>query len=164
MSRLYFVTLLMQNARLNEAQAAMNCRPPGSSVHGISQLEYWSGLPFPFPGGLPDSRIHPATPLLKVWFLITEPPGEVSEEPYKALNWGKILSTIPPGKSGTTCFKYQFTDALFIILQSFIPHLGLGLQVHSSFLQCLIILQFYPVYFSSQMFISRCLTPTFFFF
>ena len=76
---------------------------------------------------------------------------------------GRFLSTIPPGKSGTTCFKYQFTDALFIILQSFIPHLGLGLQVHSSFLQGLIILQFYPVYFSSQMFISRCLTRTFFF-
>ena len=22
---------------------------PGSSVHGISRQEYWSGLPFPFP-------------------------------------------------------------------------------------------------------------------
>ena len=27
----------------------MVCSPPGSSVHGISQQEYWSGLPFPFP-------------------------------------------------------------------------------------------------------------------
>ena len=23
------------------------CSPPGSSVHGISEQEYWSGLPFP---------------------------------------------------------------------------------------------------------------------
>ena len=27
----------------------MDCSPPGSSVHGILQEEYWSGLPFPFP-------------------------------------------------------------------------------------------------------------------
>ena len=25
----------------------MDCSPPGSSVHGISQQEYWSGLPLP---------------------------------------------------------------------------------------------------------------------
>ena len=24
----------------------MDCNPPGSSVHGISRQEYWSGLPF----------------------------------------------------------------------------------------------------------------------
>ena len=27
----------------------MNCRTPGSSVHGITRQEYWSGLPFPSP-------------------------------------------------------------------------------------------------------------------
>ena len=26
---------------------------PGSSVHGFSRQEYWSGQPFPFPGDLP---------------------------------------------------------------------------------------------------------------
>ena len=25
----------------------VDCSPPGSSVHGISRQEYWSGLPFP---------------------------------------------------------------------------------------------------------------------
>ena len=25
----------------------MDCSPPGSSVHGILQAKYWSGLPFP---------------------------------------------------------------------------------------------------------------------
>ena len=28
----------------------MDYSPSGSSVHGISQAEYWSGLPFPTPG------------------------------------------------------------------------------------------------------------------
>ena len=31
----------------------MECRPPGSSVHGIPRQEYWSGVPFPTPGDLP---------------------------------------------------------------------------------------------------------------
>ena len=30
----------------------MDYSPPGSSVHGISRQEYWSGLLFPFPGDL----------------------------------------------------------------------------------------------------------------
>ena len=39
----------------------MDCGPPGSSVHGIfSRQEYWSGLPFPSPGDLPDPGIEPS--------------------------------------------------------------------------------------------------------
>ena len=37
---------------------SMDCSPPGSSVHGIlSMQEYWSGLPFPPPGDLPNPGI-----------------------------------------------------------------------------------------------------------
>ena len=32
----------------------MNCSPPGSSVHGILQARYWSGLPCPPPVDLPN--------------------------------------------------------------------------------------------------------------
>ncbi|CAI9160203.1 unnamed protein product [Rangifer tarandus platyrhynchus] len=32
----------------------MDCSPPGSSDHGICQQEYWSGLPFPSSGDLPN--------------------------------------------------------------------------------------------------------------
>ena len=35
----------------------MDCSPPGSSVHGILRQEYWSGLPCPPPGDLPDPEI-----------------------------------------------------------------------------------------------------------
>ena len=31
---------------------------------GLSQQEYWSGLPFPPPGDLPDPGIEPASPAL----------------------------------------------------------------------------------------------------
>ena len=39
----------------------MDCSLPGFSVHGIFEQEYWSGLPFPTPGDLPDPGIEPAS-------------------------------------------------------------------------------------------------------
>ena len=36
-----------------------DCSTPGSSVHGILQARYWSGLPCPPPGDLPDPEIEP---------------------------------------------------------------------------------------------------------
>ena len=38
--------------------------------------EYWSGLPFPTPGDLPDPGIKPGSPELAGGFLTTEPPGK----------------------------------------------------------------------------------------
>ena len=35
----------------------MDSGPPGSSVHGTLHQEYWSGLPCPPPGDLPDPEI-----------------------------------------------------------------------------------------------------------
>ena len=40
---------------------------------GFSRQEYWSGLPFPSPGDLPDSGIEPRSPLLQADALPTEP-------------------------------------------------------------------------------------------
>ena len=37
----------------------MDCSPPGSSVHGILQARYWSGLPFLPPGDLPNPGLEP---------------------------------------------------------------------------------------------------------
>ena len=36
---------------------------------GFSRQEYWSGLPFPSPGDLPDTRIEPRSPALDVYAL-----------------------------------------------------------------------------------------------
>ena len=41
---------------------------------GFSRQEFWSGLPFPSPGGLPDSGIKPMPPALAGRFFTTEPP------------------------------------------------------------------------------------------
>ena len=43
---------------------------------GFSRQEYWSGLPFPSPGDLPDPGIEPRSPALQVVALTSEPPGK----------------------------------------------------------------------------------------
>jgi len=50
------------------------CQAPLSME--FSGQEYWSGLPFPPPGELPDPRIEPMSPALAGEFFTTEPPGE----------------------------------------------------------------------------------------
>ena len=48
---------------------------------GFSRQEYWSGLPFPPPGDLPDTGTEatsPAPPALASWFFTTEPPRKSS--------------------------------------------------------------------------------------
>ena len=45
---------------------------PGSSVHGISQARYWSGLSFPTSGDLPNPGIEPNVGVLAGRFFITE--------------------------------------------------------------------------------------------
>ena len=46
---------------------------------GFSRQEYWSGLPFPPPGDLPDSGIKPASPALQADSLLLESPKESPE-------------------------------------------------------------------------------------
>ena len=55
------------------------CQAPLSL--GFPRQEYWSGLPFPSPGNLPDPRIKPVSPALAGIFFTTEPPGK--------LDWNK---------------------------------------------------------------------------
>ena len=43
---------------------------------GFSRQEYWSGLPFPPPGDLPDPGIEPRSPTLQADALPSEPPGK----------------------------------------------------------------------------------------
>ena len=43
---------------------------------GFSRQEYWSGLPFPSPGDLPNPGIEPGSPTLETDVLASEPPGK----------------------------------------------------------------------------------------
>ena len=62
---------------------------------GFSRPEYWSGLPFPSPGDLPDPGIEPGSPTLqadslpagKAIYLLPPPPSKVGFA--LKLNWGE---------------------------------------------------------------------------
>ena len=49
---------------------------------GFSRQEYWSRLPFPSPGDLPDPGIEPGSPALQADALTSDPGGKPREVPY----------------------------------------------------------------------------------
>ena len=49
----------------------------------FSRQEYWSGLPFPSPGDLPNPGIEPESPALEADTLPSEPPGKPQNHLYK---------------------------------------------------------------------------------
>ena len=59
----------------------------------FSRQEYWSRLPFPFPGDLPDPGIKTVclvSPALPSGFFTTEPPGKLSGILFNLNKGGKV--------------------------------------------------------------------------
>ena len=54
---------------------------------GLSRREYWSRLPFPALGDLPDSGIEPTSPALEGRFFTSEPPGKLFQPPLVLKNF-----------------------------------------------------------------------------
>ena len=77
---------------LSRSVMSDSLRPPWTVAHqapmsmGFSRQEYWSGLPFPPQGALPDPRIEPRSP----------------ESPALA---GRVFTTVPPGNPLRTIYK-----------------------------------------------------------
>ena len=43
---------------------------------GFSRQEYWSGVPFPSPGDLPNPGMEPGSPAFQADALTSKPPGK----------------------------------------------------------------------------------------
>ena len=65
---------LLSHVRLFVTQWTVAHQAPLSM--GFSRQEYWSGLPFPSTGDLPNPGIEPRSPVLQVDILSSEPPGK----------------------------------------------------------------------------------------
>ena len=76
---------------------------------GFSRREYWSGLPFPSPGDLPDPGIEPGSPTLEADTLTSEPPGKICK---------KLISAVVIQRSDKEKFSvsYMVRTYLFHIL------------------------------------------------
>ena len=55
---------------------SMDCSPPGSSVHGISQARILEWVAIPFSEDLPDPGVDSVSPALAGRFFTPEPPGK----------------------------------------------------------------------------------------
>ena len=75
------VTILSCGRMLSHTDVSDSATPWTAALEaplsmGFSRQEYWSGLPFPPPGDLPDSGIEPLSPALSDGFFATELPGK----------------------------------------------------------------------------------------
>ena len=95
---------------------------------GFPRQEYWSGLPFPSPGDLPDPETEPMSPALAGGFFTTEPPGK----PILLVDVLKFVNCV--GYNFETLVTGEKTQTSFISLDlgSYLIENGLG-PVHESF-------------------------------
>ena len=76
---------LLSHVRLFATPWTVAYKPPPPMR--FSRQEYWSGLPFPSPGDLPNPGIEPRSPTLQADALPSEPPGDMRELQYIFLSY-----------------------------------------------------------------------------
>ena len=80
---------------------------------GFSRQEYWSGLPFPPPGDLPDPGVEPTSPALIGRFFTTEQQGEallLLEEVSNYVTLCDPRACSPPGSSVHGIFQARILE------------------------------------------------------
>ena len=76
---------------------------------GFSRQEYWSGLPFPSPGDLPDPGLKPGSPALHVDALPSEPPGTPNIAIHELIQ-GRIITFAFYYKYQQRCLEKYFIN------------------------------------------------------
>ena len=86
---------------------AMDCSPPGSSVHGILQARILEWVACPPPGDLPNPGIKPRSPTLQANSLPSETPGSMMLP--VGFSWMPYLPRWHSGKeSACQCRRHRF--------------------------------------------------------
>ena len=83
---------------------SVDCSLPGSSIHGILRQEYWSGLPFPFPGDLPHPGTKPGLPYCR-------------QMPYPLSHQGSSIFVVTGFKNVSHAFVLYSNDWTSLIAQ-----------------------------------------------
>ena len=76
----FWFSIFLQREKVKSLSRVRLFATPWTVAHqappsmGFSRQEYWSGLPFPSPGDLPNPGIEPRSPALEVkWSEVTQP-------------------------------------------------------------------------------------------
>ena len=77
---------------------------------GFSRQEYWSGLPFPSPGDLPDPGIEPRSPTLQADALPSEPPGKLKQCIYSS-------GSVCPSLETESTFSWKMSQLITSLLR-----------------------------------------------
>ena len=91
------------------AQSCPSLEIPWTVAHqaplsmGFSRREYWSDLPFPSPGDLPDPGIKPRSPALHADYLLIELPEKPLITPGGGLVSKYVLLRAGDGQGGLAC-------------------------------------------------------------
>ena len=75
----YYLSLccaVLSRSAVSDSLPPHGLQPPAKLLcpWGFSRQEYWSGLPYPPPGDLPNPGIKPRSPALQAYSLPSEPP------------------------------------------------------------------------------------------
>ena len=96
---------------------------------GFVRPEYWSGLPFPSMGDIPDPGIKPVSPVLAGRFFTTEPPGRLPLTSLQVLNKDQL--GFPVGSEVKNLPAMQETWIRFLGQEDVLEE---GMATHSSIL------------------------------
>ena len=108
----------------------VNCSSPTPLSMGFSRQEYWSGLPCPPPGGLPDPGIQPAflgSPALAGRFFTREPHGKPQTPYLVLLSHSVVFDSVAPWTAARQA-SLSFTISWSLLAQTRVHRVGGAIQ------------------------------------
>ena len=99
----------------------MDCSPPVSSIYGISQAKYCSGLPFPIPEYFPNPGIEPHVSCISCFgrgFFTTEPlVAAAAKSLQSCLTLRDPIGSSPPGSAIPGILQQEHWSGCHFLLQ-----------------------------------------------
>ena len=117
------------HVRLLATPRSLACQAP--LCMRLSRQEYWSGLPFPPPGGLPDPGIKPASPVSPA-LQVASSPAEPSGKAHFIVPFDHIAFLCPPPSSwhpplySLFLFLFLLKDNCFTEFSCFLSNLNMN--------------------------------------